>query len=64
MSSARSFALADLRVSAGSLIALLTSAQGYRASIWVVEITLLCAACPCKMDVSRDDLIDTQGVQP
>ena len=25
----------------------------------VVEITLLCAACPCKMDVSRDDLIDT-----
>lgn len=27
---------------------------------WVVEITLLCATCPCKMDVSRDDLIDTR----
>lgn len=26
---------------------------------WVVEITLLSATCPCKMDVSRDDLIDT-----
>lgn len=31
---------------------------------WVVEITLLCATCPCKMDVSRDDLIDTRATFP
>jgi len=31
---------------------------------WVVEITLLCETCECKMDASRDDLIDTQGIQP
>lgn len=26
---------------------------------WVVEISLLCLQCPCKMDASREDLIDT-----
>lgn len=26
---------------------------------WVVEITPVCLTCPCKMDVSREDLIDT-----
>jgi len=30
----------------------------------VVEITLLCETCECKMDASRDDLIDTRGIQP
>jgi len=28
---------------------------------WVVEMTLLCTACPRKMDVSREDLIDTRS---
>ena len=28
----------------------------------VVEITLLCTTCPCKMDMSRDDLIDTRAI--
>ena len=31
---------------------------------WVVEITLLYETCECKMDASRDDLIDTRGIQP
>lgn len=30
----------------------------------VVEITLLCATCPCKMDASREDLIDTPTIRP
>lgn len=31
---------------------------------WVVEITPVCVTCPCKMDVSRDDVIDTPAVCP
>jgi len=31
---------------------------------WVVKITLLCSICPCKMDASREDLIDTPAVRP
>jgi hypothetical protein len=31
---------------------------------WVVEITLLCTTCPCKMDASREDLIDTPAIRP
>lgn len=31
---------------------------------WVVEITPVCATCPCKIDVSREDLIDTSAVRP
>jgi len=30
----------------------------------IVEITLVCTTCPCKMDVSREDLIDTQTGRP
>jgi len=31
---------------------------------WVVEITPVALTCPCKMDVSRDDVIDTPTVCP
>ena len=31
---------------------------------WVVEITPVCVTCPCKMDVSREDLIDTLAIRP
>ena len=31
---------------------------------WVVEITPVCATCPCKMDASREDLIDTPAIRP
>jgi len=31
---------------------------------WVVEITPICLACPCKMDASREDLIDMPAVRP
>lgn len=31
---------------------------------WVVEITPVCVTCPCKMDVSREDLIDTSAIRP
>ncbi|MDC7707269.1 hypothetical protein [Vogesella indigofera] len=31
---------------------------------WVVEITPVYLTCPCKMDVSREDLIDTPVVRP
>jgi len=31
---------------------------------WVVEITPVCLTCPCKMDVSREDLIDTLAIRP
>jgi hypothetical protein len=31
---------------------------------WVVEITPICLACPCKMDASREDLIDMPVVRP
>ena len=31
---------------------------------WIVEITPVCLTCPCKMDVSRDDLIDTSAIRP
>lgn len=30
---------------------------------WVVQITPLCVTCPCKMDASREDLIDTGDSQ-
>lgn len=30
----------------------------------VVEITLVSTTCPCKMDTSREDLIDTQTARP
>lgn len=30
----------------------------------VVEITPLCAECPCKMDASREDVIDGTTIQP
>lgn len=30
----------------------------------VVEITLLSPTCPCKMDASREDLIDTPAIRP
>ena len=31
---------------------------------WIVEITPVCLTCPCKMDVSREDLIDTSAIRP
>lgn len=31
---------------------------------WIVEITPVCLTCPCKMDVSREDLIDTPAIRP
>ena len=31
---------------------------------WVVEITPVCMTCPCKMDASREDLIDTPAIRP
>lgn len=31
---------------------------------WVVEITPVAMACPRKMDMSREDLIDAQPIQP
>ncbi|CAG2149504.1 MULTISPECIES: hypothetical protein [Burkholderiaceae] len=31
---------------------------------WVVEITPVCMTCPCKMDVSREDVIDTSAACP
>ena len=31
---------------------------------WIVEITPVCVTCPCKMDVSREDLIDTETIAP
>ena len=31
---------------------------------WVVQIAPVCVTCPCKMDVSRDDLIDTPSIRP
>jgi hypothetical protein len=31
---------------------------------WVVEITPVAMTCPRKMDVSREDLIDTPAVCP
>lgn len=31
---------------------------------WVVEITPVCVTRPCKMDVSREDVIDTSAVCP
>lgn len=31
---------------------------------WVVEITPVCTNCPCKMDASREDLIDTPTARP
>ena len=31
---------------------------------WVVEITSVCVMCPCKMDASREDVIDTSTVRP
>ena len=31
---------------------------------WIVEITPVCVTCPCKMDVSREDLIDTLAIRP
>ena len=31
---------------------------------WIVEITPVCLTCPCKMDVSREDLIDTLAIRP
>jgi hypothetical protein len=34
------------------------------ADSWVVEITAICMTCPCKMAVSREDLIDTPAIRP
>lgn len=31
---------------------------------WVVEITPICVTCPCKMDVSREDVIDASSIRP
>ena len=31
---------------------------------WIVEITPVCMTCPCKMDVSREDLIDILATRP
>lgn len=31
---------------------------------WVIEITWLRATCACKMDASREDLIDSPGIRP
>ena len=31
---------------------------------WLVEIAPVCLTCPCKMDVSREDLIDTPAIRP
>lgn len=31
---------------------------------WVVEITPVCVTCLCKMDASREDLIDTPAIRP
>ncbi|MCT9074936.1 hypothetical protein N6G06_26740, partial [Cupriavidus gilardii] len=31
---------------------------------WVVEITPVCVTCPCKMDVSREDVIDASSIRP
>lgn len=31
---------------------------------WVVEITPVVVTCPCKMDVSREDLIDASSIRP
>jgi hypothetical protein len=31
---------------------------------WIVEITPVCVTCPCKMDASREDLIDTETIAP
>ena len=31
---------------------------------WVVEITPVCVMCPCKMDVSREDVIDASSIRP
>ena len=31
---------------------------------WVVEITPVCVTCPCKMDVSREDVIDASAICP
>ena len=31
---------------------------------WVVEITPVVVMCPCKMDVSREDLIDAASICP
>lgn len=31
---------------------------------WVVEITPLCTTCPCRMDASREDVIDTPTRRP
>lgn len=31
---------------------------------WIFEITPVCLTCPCKMDVSREDLIDTSAIRP
>jgi len=31
---------------------------------WVVEITPVCVTCPCKMDVSREDVIDASAISP
>lgn len=31
---------------------------------WVVEIAPVCVTCPCKMDVSREDVIDASSIRP
>ena len=31
---------------------------------WVVEITPVAMTCPCKMDVSREDMIDSSPIRP
>jgi len=31
---------------------------------WVVEITPVCGTCPCKMDASREDLMDISHLRP
>ena len=31
---------------------------------WLVKIAPVCLTCPCKMDVSREDLIDTPAIRP
>ncbi|MDP5239516.1 hypothetical protein Q9Q94_08245 [Uliginosibacterium sp. 31-16] len=33
------------------------------ADSWIVEIAPVCVTCPCKMDVSREDLIDNPATR-
>ena len=37
---------------------------GENGDSWVVEITPVCVTCPCKMDVSREDVIDASAICP